>query len=138
MGISQTPETELDRELIDRATALLRARYKPEWHIVGAAIRLRGGEVVTGIHLEAYVGRVAVCAEAIALGRAVAELGLSDIDTIVAVRHADDGETRVVAPCGMCREMISDYAPEAIVLMPAPTGFRRTAISLLLPGKYVR
>ena len=85
------------------------------------------------------MGRVAVCAEAIALGRAVTEAGSSDIDTIVAVYHTEDGDVSVVAPCGMCREMISDYAPGASVIMPgdedAPV---KRPILDLLPGKYQR
>ena len=106
---------------------------------MGAAIRLRSGEVVTGVHLEANVGRVAVCAEAVALGRAVTEYGSSAIETVVAVYHAQDGSIGLVAPCGMCREMISDYAPEARVLLPGEHGgYESLPISELLPGKYRR
>ncbi len=129
---------ERDQQLIDEAMATLKKRYRKDWHVVGAAIRLADGTVVTGVHLEANVGRVAVCAEAIALGRAVTEFGSSAIETVVAVRHADDGEVSLVSPCGMCREMISDYAPEAVVLMPADGGFVRQKIGHLLPGKYSR
>jgi len=72
-------------------------------------------------------------------GRAVTEYGSSDVTTIVAVYHALDGTIEIVAPCGMCREMLSDYAPEARVLMPQEhEGYRATPISELLPGKYSR
>lgn len=127
-----------DAALIAAARAQIAARYRAEWHVVGAALRLRSGQVVTGVNLDANVGRVAVCAEAVALGRAVAEFGSSEIESIVAVYHGADGEMRVVAPCGMCREMISDYAPEALVLMPEASGVVARAIGALLPGKYRR
>lgn len=128
-----------DMALIEAARAAIAARYRPDWHVVGAALRLRGGEIVTGVHLEANVGRIAVCAEAVALGRAVTETGSSDIETIVAVYHNQDGSVVIVAPCGMCREMISDYAPDAEVIMPDMEGRAvKTTVLSLLPGKYRR
>jgi cytidine deaminase len=128
-----------DEVLLAAAREAIRRRYRPDWHVVGAALRLRTGEIVTGVHLEANVGRIAVCAEAVALGRAVTEIGSSDLDTIVAVYHRADGTMPVVAPCGMCREMIGDYAPTAVVLVPSTDRpFARRPISDLLPEKYAR
>jgi cytidine deaminase len=43
-----------------------------------------------------------------------------------------------VAPCGMCREMISDYAPGAQVIMPGPDGATVKLVSELLPDRYKR
>jgi cytidine deaminase len=128
-----------DLALIEAARAAIAARYRPDWHVVGAALRLCSGEVVTGVHLDAHVRRIAVCAEAVALGRAVTEFGSSDIEAIVAVYHESDGGIAVVAPCGMCREMISDYAPDAAVIMPDGDGTcSRRPIASLIPGKYRR
>ena len=128
-----------DDALIAAATEAIRARYRPDRHIVGAAVRTRSGRVFTGVHLEATVGRIAVCAEAIALGRAATEAGDTDVETIVAVYHRADGAVSIVAPCGMCREMIADYAPSARVIMPgdgtAPT---ITAIDELIPARFAR
>jgi cytidine deaminase len=110
---------------------------------VGAAVRTRSGRIWTGVHLEAYVGRIAVCAEAVALGRAITE-GDAEITTVVAVRHPGYDSTgdpiipAIVAPCGMCRELISDYAPEAIVLLGPDNQPTRTTIRELLPEKYKR
>lgn len=128
-----------DEELILAARTAITKRYKPDWHVVGAALRLRSGEVVTGVHLDANVGRIAVCAEAVALGRAVTEYGSSEIDTIVAMYHQTDDSVHIVAPCGMCREMIWDYAPNAAVLLPGrTTGFKKRKISELIPEKRPR
>jgi hypothetical protein len=57
-----------DLALIAAARDAITARYRPDWHVVGAALRTRAGRVFTGVHLEANVGRIAVCAEAVALG----------------------------------------------------------------------
>ena len=63
------PLTDADRALVDAARAVLLRHYKPFWHTVGAALRGRDGRIWTGVHLGATVGRLSICAEAIALGR---------------------------------------------------------------------
>ena len=104
-----------DISLLDRARSIIALRQRQDWHHIGCAIRTRSGAVFAAVHLEAYVGRVAVCAEAIAVGMAAAA-GDTDIAVIVAVNRAGE----IVAPCGICRELISDYAPDAAV-MPGMT-----------------
>ena len=59
-----------DKELIEAASGAIKKRYRNEWQEVGAALRTRDGRVVTGVNIDAYIGRIAVCAEAIAVGRA--------------------------------------------------------------------
>jgi cytidine deaminase len=136
--MGMTNMSERNKDLVKAAADTITARYRPDWHVVGAALRLRTGEIVTGVHLDANVGRIAVCAEAIALGRAVTEHGSSDVETIVAVYHQSDGRINVVAPCGMCREMIADYAPDARVLIMADEDIVERSIRELLPAKYSR
>ena len=119
--------------LLDRARSIIALRQRQEWHHIGCAIRTRSGAVFAAVHLEAYVGRVAVRAEAIAVGMAAAA-GDTDISVIVAVNRAGE----VVAPCGICRELISDYAPDAAVIVPGAEGPERVSIRTLLPNKYTR
>jgi cytidine deaminase len=131
-----------DQELIAAAGEAIRQRYRNDWQEVGAALRTRDGRIYTGVNLDAYLGRMAVCAEAVALGRAVTETGERGIDTIVAVRHSgpDDPEPviAVVSPCGSCRELIWDYDRNARVIVPGPGGPTIAAIGDLLPNKYSR
>ena len=131
-----------DEELIEAARAAIKSRYRNEWQEVGAALRTRDGHVVTGVNIDAYLGRMAVCAEAVALGRAFVELGADGIETIVAVRHPPpdekDQNIRVVSPCGACRELIFDYDPKARVIVPNGKSPGVVAISDLLPNKYRR
>jgi cytidine deaminase len=96
-------------------------------------MRTRSGRVFQAVHLEAFVGRVAVCAEAVAIGMGAAD-GDTDIETIVAVNRAGE----VIAPCGMCRELISDYSPLAKVIVPGEAGPQIVAVAELLPNKYAR
>jgi cytidine deaminase len=130
-----------DQELIDAATQAIKQRYRNDWQEVGAALRTRDGRLVTGVNLDAYVGRGAVCAEAIAIGRALTEKGDHGIETIVAVRHpkpGEPGEIAVVSPCGACRELIHDYDAKARVIVMEGTTATVTTIGELLPNKYRR
>jgi cytidine deaminase len=131
-----------DEELIAAAQATIKRRYRGDWQEVGAALRTRSGKIFTGVNLDAYLGRMAVCAEAVALGNAVVDLGDAGIDTIVAVRHpppADKDQTiAVVSPCGACRELIFDYDPNARVIVPNGKSPSIVPIAELLPNKYTR
>ena len=131
----------MDHELIARAHRLLRDRYVPNRHAVAAAVRTHDGRMFTGLHLGATVARVSVCAEAVALGQAImAEQ--AQLAAIAAVHHAGTpsaATTALVSPCGMCRDLLSDYAPTLQVILPGEQGEpASTTISELLPRKFVR
>lgn len=131
-----------DLELIEAACEAIRRRYRNDWQEVGAALRSRSGRILTGVNLDAYLGRMAVCAEGVALGKLVTDLGEIGIDTIVAVRHPrphePDQTIKVVSPCGSCRELIFDYDAEARVIVPGETSPTIAVIGELLPNKYRR
>lgn len=119
-----------DAALIHAARGLIAQRFKENYHHIGAALRTQSGQIYSAVHLEAYVGRVAVCAEAIAIGMAAAA-GDTAIEAIVAV----DRQGQIVSPCGMCRELIADYAPSCRVIL---TEVESADIGDLLPRKYQR
>jgi cytidine deaminase len=131
-----------DKALIAAASSAIKRCYRDDWQEVGAALRTRSGKIFTGVNLDAYLGRMAVCAEAVALGRAVVDLGDAGIDMIVAVRHpppdAKDQAIAVVSPCGACRELIFDYDPAARVIVPNGSSPAVVPIGELLPNKYTR
>lgn len=121
------------RELLEAARAIIKERFKEGAHHVGAALRTGSGQVFQAVHLESNIGGANVCAEAVALGMAAAA-GDTRIEAIVAVnRHGD-----VVSPCGICRELISDYSPAARVIVPSTTDGEPEIVSIadLLPNKY--
>jgi len=134
--------SERDGELIEAARQAIKRRYRNDWQEVGAALRTRNGRIFTGVNLDAYLGRMAVCAEAIALGKVITDAGEIAIDTIVAVRHPKpneaDQEIAVVSPCGSCRELIYDYDRNARVIVPTGKGCSVVPITELLPNKYTR
>lgn len=131
-----------DLELVEAASEAIRKRYRYDWQEVGAALRTRSGKVFAGVSLDAYLGRMAICAEAVALGQAITNAGETGIETIVAVRHPPPEETdraiTVVSPCGACRELIWDYDRNARVIVPGPGGPQAVNIGELIPNKYSR
>jgi cytidine deaminase len=133
------PLSGADRELVATALELLRERAEPGRHEVAAALRTKSGAVHRGLHVESSIGRASICAEGVAIGAASAS-GDTEIDTIVAVLDTGDG-WRVVTPCGLCRELISDYAPEATVIDYDATRdepVKPVPVMELLPGKTTR
>ena len=103
-----------DRELLETAQALLERVYVEGRHEVAAAVRTADGRVHVGVHVGASARRPSICAEGAALGAARAHGDLA-VETVVAVQYSPAGVFRVVAPCGSCRELISDYAPDTRV-----------------------
>lgn len=130
-----------DQELLAAATDFIRTRYVENRHHIGAAVRGASGRVYLGLHLDTYVGRCSVCAEAVALGAALSA-GETKIDTIVSVRHPRPkelhAEPKVVSPCGICREMLTDFAPGSAVIMSRGDDLVRIPVGELLPEKYRR
>lgn len=133
--------TDKDHELVESAMEAIRRGYRKGWHHIGAALRSEDGKVFTSIHMEANVGRIAVCAEPIALANAVMA-GKEKFDTIVAVQHPKPekgrNDFRVVSPCGMCREIMTDYDPGVKVIIEEEGKLRKVLMADLLPYKFSR
>ncbi len=132
--------SEADRALVEAARATIARHYRPFWHMVAAALRSRDGRIWTGLHLGATVGRMQICAEAIAVGRLILE-GNGTIECAVAVRHPKEHEEQtitVVPPCGACRELLTDFDPGAHVIVPGEHGLTRVKLATLLPYPYQR
>lgn len=152
-----------DHELWEAAVDLLARTYRHERHEVASAIRTASGQVFLGVHMAGSAGRSSICAEGMALGAALAGAGLGsglEIDTVLAVLYRPTRTIRAIAPCGVCRELLTDYCPDAWIYLcddiPAPAsastapdrGFPRPARTVgtavrakvrdLMPGKNPR
>src|SRR5258707_12831759 len=104
--------TDGDHELIAAANAVLADHYRPFWHMVAAAIRSQDGRIWTGLHIGTTVGRLSVCAEAVAFGRALLA-GDGTIQTAVAVRHPkpeeENGELAAGPPGAPVPDIVLDH-----------------------------
>jgi len=124
----------MDRELIEHAREALLRLYMKGRHEVAAALRTASGQAFTGIHIEAAVGFADVCGEIAAICHAVAH-GCRDVDTIVALTGDGAGAVQLMAPCGRCREVISDFNKNAWVIVGTVDRPYKMRITELLPLK---
>ena len=131
-----------DFELINSAReAVLRGQLYPERHRIGAALLTESGETFVGVSLLAeYVKSADVCAEQVALGQWATAACTSPVVTVAVMRKPRPSEAdqhiKVVSSCGTCRELLSDYFPEARLIVPAEEGLRKYTLEDLLPSKY--
>jgi cytidine deaminase len=96
---------------------------------VGAALETSDGEVVGGCNIENATYGLTVCAERVALWKALSEG--RDIFTRIAVVADTDDPT---PPCGACRQLLWEYCGDIEVLLANLSGIqRRLRLSELLP-----
>ncbi|MBI1363084.1 MAG: cytidine deaminase [Proteobacteria bacterium] len=128
-----------DLKLIEEARAIIKRHYFPDKHHIGAAIKTTSGKVYTAVHLDGSVGQCSICAESIALGKAISEGDPVPV-IVAAVRHPRPQEAdqtiKVVSPCGRCREIISDFGPDCYLIVPTEDGVKKVSVAELLPFKY--
>lgn len=126
------PLTPDDHALIAQARDAIRRNYDGvhENHTVDAAVRCADGSIFCGVNVYAIHG---ACAEQVALGTAITA-GQRDFTTIVAVR-GENGE-EIIPPCGNCRQILSDYAPECAVIIDADGTLVKILARKLLPFAY--
>ena len=127
-----------DIELLDIAQQLLARVWVDGRHQVATALRTADGKIYTGVHLEGSCRRSSICAEGVAMGAARAGLDPSVpllIEAVVSVQIKPADQFRIIAPCGVCRELISDYSPHTRVWLTSEAGIHAMAALDLLPCK---
>jgi cytidine deaminase len=127
-----------DPKLSELAAAACRARsgaYVPySGFPVGAAVLTETGTVVTGCNVENASYGLTLCAERVAVFRAVAE-GCREFR---ALAIASSGGA---APCGACRQVLAEFCDDMVVLLidvNAPDSVRMTSLAELLPERFDR
>lgn len=106
-----------DRDsLIQSAREVSERAYAPysNYH-VGTAIRATNGVVYLGCNVENASYPAGICAERVALVKAVSE-GVREFEALAVVTR-DGG-----APCGICRQMLYEFAPELRVIIARTDG----------------
>jgi cytidine deaminase len=105
-----------DRELVEKAQEASARAYAPySLFAVGAAVRCKSGAIYAAANLENASSGLTICAEAAALSLANSA-GEPEIDAIAVVgfNFTDTaGASRLVAPCGSCRQLIAEAAQRA-------------------------
>ena len=98
---------------------------------VGAALLVEGGEVFCGANVENASYGLAICAERSAATAAVSH-GRRGFKAI-AIVGADGVGT---APCGTCRQFLSEFNAQLPVVYATSDGYTVTAVDQLLPDAF--
>ena len=130
-----------DDTLIAAARDAARNSYSPYSNFaVGAALRFADGSVVTGTNVENASYGLALCAETVAVGTAMAAGIRGGLEAVAVVGPAGIGGADVITPCGRCRQVLNELAqlggtdPE--VLCVGASQVRRMKLSQLLPHAF--
>jgi len=92
-------------DLIAKATAARDKALAPYSNFkVGAALRMKDGRIYTGCNIENVSYGLSICAERVALWKALSE-GALDFSEIAIVTDADV----LTSPCGACRQLLWEY-----------------------------
>jgi cytidine deaminase len=98
---------------------------------VGAAILTRSGNVYTGCNVENATFGATICAERTAIVKMVSEGDREPIACVVATGGAKPG-----SPCGICRQVLAEFAEEMPVVLVAGRARRETTLAALLPDAF--
>jgi homotetrameric cytidine deaminase len=136
--IAQLPYDQ--RALAERAaTACSQAYARYSKFKVGAALRIKGGGVVTAANVENGSYGLTSCAERNAIFRAVAEKGTdvrwTSIALVADVEKFDPAKPPTISPCGACRQVLNEFKADdnATVLFIKDGQFVLMTIEKLLP-----
>jgi cytidine deaminase len=124
---------ESDGLLVNAACEARKSSYSPySGFRVGAALLCADGTVITGTNVENASLGLSICAERSAVVRAVSE-GRREYQ---AIAICADGVTPT-PPCGACRQVLLEFAPDAEVLIAGEDGTGgeviRTTVRDLVP-----
>ena len=126
-----------DQELIDAARQAAQHSYSPYSKFpVGAALRFADGSIVTGTNIENASYGLALCAETVAVSKAMADGARGGLQAVAVPGPG----TEPIPPCGRCRQVLNELAqlggtdPE--ILCVGPDEVRRLRLSDLLPHAF--
>ena len=126
-----------DDDLIAAARGAAAHSYSPySQFAVGAALLFDGDKMVTGTNIENASYGLALCAETVAVAKAMADGIRGGLNKVAVTGPGAD----VITPCGRCRQVLNELAqlgatdPE--ILCVGPNEVRRTTLSALLPDAF--
>ena len=123
---------EEQQALIDLANEARRRAYVPYSNYpVGAALRTKSGRLYTGVNVENAAYPQTMCAERVAIFKAVSE-GETEFEVIAVVTNNGG------SPCGGCRQVMAEFGLDTIVLFGNGQGelVKETTVHELLPEAF--
>ena len=125
----------MKKELIEEATKAREKAYAPYSNFkVGSAVLTKSGKVFTGANIENASYGASVCAERVALFKAISE-GETEIVEIAVVTCAKEP----TMPCGICRQVLKEFSENLKIYAANLEGkVIETTIDRLLPMAFTR
>ena len=122
-----------DNQLIETAKAARVQSLAPfSKFLVGAALQTKAGKVYTGCNIESASYGLTVCAERVAIWKALSE-GEREFTDLVVVADTE----ALTPPCGTCRQIIWEFAKHAKIVLANMRGQREeVSIKDLLPRAF--
>lgn len=120
------------QSLIDLANTARERAYVPySQYPVGSALRTKSGRIYTGANIENAAYPQTMCAERVAIFKAVSE-GEKEFEVITVVTNNGG------SPCGGCRQVMAEFGLDTIVLMADGDGnlVKETTVKELLPEAF--
>ena len=120
------------QSLIDLANETRKRAYAPYSNYpVGAALRTKSGRIYTGVNIENAAYPHTMCAERVAIFKAVSE-GESEFEVIAVVTNNGG------SPCGGCRQVMAEFGLDTIVLIANGEGKlqKEMTVAELLPEAF--
>jgi cytidine deaminase len=120
------------QSLVDLANTARQHAHVPYSHYpVGSALRTRSGKIFTGVNVENAAYPQTMCAERVAIFKAVSE-GEKEFDAITVV--TDNGGS----PCGGCRQVMAEFGLDTVVILADGNGhiLKETTVRDLLPDAF--
>jgi cytidine deaminase len=124
-----------DNKLIEAARAAREKAHAPYSNFrVGAAVRTKAGKIYTGCNIENASYGLTLCAERVAIFKAVSE-GEHEFEAIAVVCDTE----KLTPPCGPCRQIIWEFAGDIPIILSNLTGnVERETAAKLLPRPFDR
>ena len=124
-----------DKEIYNSAIKAMEHSYSPYSDCkVGAALLCKNGKVFTGTNIENAAFGPTVCAERVAVFKAVSE-GEKDFSKIAVVGGKNGVINGIFAPCGVCRQVLREFCEDDFEILLGETNdsFKTVTLKELLP-----
>jgi len=126
-----------DDDLIAAARKAAENSYSPYSDFaVGSALRFADGSVVTGTNIENASYGLALCAETVAVSKAMADGIRGGLEAVVVTGPGDEP----ITPCGRCRQVLNELAQlggtDPLILCVGSQEVHRVRLSELLPQAF--
>lgn len=124
---------ETRQQLVETAIHARRWAYVPySQYAVGAALLTESGKIYDGVNIENAAYPTTICAERVAVFKAVSE-GERSFSAIAVV--TSNGGT----PCGSCRQVLAEFGVDTLVIIADTSGniLQQVTVADLLPGAFL-